>query len=104
MFEKLYSVTLVMLSRSCQGLLATTSCLVRQIASSARVMEGEVATSAEFAGKVAAMTNIEPAFPSDFLKDIKIASTEGQSTPTKLKLTFALPHQVIMSNAEVLAT
>lgn len=65
-------------------------------------MEGEVASSAEFASKVAAMSNIEPAFPADFLKDTKIASTEGQTTPNKLKLTFALPHQVIMSNAEVL--
>eukprot|EP00892_Ulva_mutabilis_P003817 jgi/Ulvmu1/1807/UM119_0025.1 len=64
-------------------------------------MEGEVASNAEFVSKVAAMSNVEPAFPTDFLKDTKIAPTEGQATPTKLKLTFALPHQVLMSNAEV---
>lgn len=64
-------------------------------------MEGEVTSNAEFVSKVAAISNFEPAFPADFLRHTKIASTEGQATPTKLRLTFALPHQVIMSNTEV---
>lgn len=64
-------------------------------------MEGEVTSNAEFVSKVAAISNVEPRFPADFLQDTKIAPTEGQATPTKLKLTFALPHQVLMSNTEV---
>lgn len=77
---------------------------MRQISSSAYALEGEVTSTAEFASKVAVKTNFDPAFPTDFLKGTTIAVTEGQPTPNKMKLSFVLPHKILMSEAEVRRT
>lgn len=90
-----------MLARCGKNLLAASSGLVRHLASSSRALEGEVASSAEFVKKVSVLSNLEPNFPTDFLKGTKIADTEGQPTPSKMKLSFVVPHKIFMSDAEV---
>lgn len=90
-----------MLARGCRSLLAASGGLARHLASSTRAMEGEIASSAEFVKKVSVLSNLDPQFPTDFLKGTKIADMEGQPTPTKMKLSFVVPHKIIMSEAEV---
>jgi hypothetical protein len=85
-------------------LLTPCSYAVRQLSTSAAALEGELSTtSAEYASKVAAITNNEPSFPAEFLK--KYGATEvGPSdgpTPNKIKLTFVAPHKILMKDKEV---
>ena len=98
--------TVTMLSRL--GLL-TRSCsqAARNLSSSASVLaEGEVSSSQSsqaFANKVAELTNNEPSFPADFLKKygaVEVGPSDGP-TPSKIKLSFASPHKILMSNSEV---
>lgn len=93
-----------MLARASK-LLPTCSSVMRQVSSSAAVLEGELATSsAEYASKVAAVTNNEPSYPIDFLKRygaMEVGPSDGP-TPSKIKLTFVAPHKILMSNVEVL--
>lgn len=90
-----------MLARGCRSLLAASGGLARHLASSTRALDVEIASSAEFVKKVAALSNLDPHFPTSFLKGTTIADMEGQPTPTKLKLSFVLPHKILMSEAEV---
>jgi hypothetical protein len=92
-----------MLARGCRRLLAASGDIARHLTSSARTLEGEIASSAEFVKKVSAISNLSPLYPTDFLKSTKIADMEGQPTPSKMKLSFVVPHKIIMSEAEVRA-
>ena len=90
-----------MLARGCRSLLAASGGFARHLASSSRTLEGELASSAEFVKKVGVLSNLDPQFPTNFLKGTTIADMEGQPTPTKMKLSFVVPHKILMSEAEV---
>lgn len=91
-----------MLSRAASRLLQTTG--FRAFTASARSLEGELEKSKdEFMAKLRPFLSAgasEPNFPTDFLPDTKIGPTDGP-TPTKVKLNFAMPHKIIMTNEEV---
>lgn len=88
-----------MLGRISSRFLASSSSWVRQLSTSGSVLEGELASNSEFASKVAAITNNEPSFPKDFLKDTAVGPSDGP-TPSKIKLSFVAPHKILMKDLE----
>lgn len=89
-----------MLPRASSRLAIASCSLARQLATSSRALEGQLASNSEFTGKVNDHLNIEACFPADFLKNVTVGPSDGP-TPSKLKLTFVSPHKILMSNAEV---
>jgi hypothetical protein len=92
-----------MLSRVSSRLIAGSGCWARQLSTTGRVLEDEMAkASKEYASKVADISNAEPSFPSDFLQGAKVGSRDGPS-PSKIKLSLFAPHKIYMKDREVRA-
>ena len=73
-----------MLARGCRSLLAASGSLARHLASSSRALEGELASSAEFVKKVGVLSNLDPQFPTNFLKGTTTVSYTHLTLPTIL--------------------
>jgi hypothetical protein len=92
-----------MLGRISSRLLSGSGAWVRHLSTTGRVLEGQVASNKstkEYASEIEGITNMEPSFTSDFLKNANVRPRDGP-TPSKIKLSVFAPHKIFMNDREV---
>ena len=93
-----------MMMRVASRFLQSSGLATRAFTTSVGALEGELANSKEdFLVKMRPLLSVgaaEPSFPSDFLTRAKIGPSDGP-TPTKIKLSFTMPHKMIMTDEDV---